>query len=36
MKDEALGRTVWKIRFGRGYRPLWRETLWCWCSNKGF
>jgi hypothetical protein len=29
MKDEALDRNVWKIHFGRGYRPLLRETVCC-------
>jgi hypothetical protein len=26
LKDEALDRTVWKNRFGRGYRPAVKQT----------
>jgi hypothetical protein len=26
LKDEALDRTRWRIRFGRGYRPVIRQT----------
>ena len=26
LKEEALGRTVWKTRFGRGYGPVVRQT----------
>jgi hypothetical protein len=25
-KEEALERTVWRIRFGRGYKPVVRQT----------
>jgi hypothetical protein len=25
-KEEALGSTLWGIRFGRGYRPVVRQT----------
>ena len=27
LKDEALDRTVWRIRFGRGYGPVVRQTM---------
>jgi hypothetical protein len=26
LKEEALDRTLWKTRFGRGYGPVVRET----------
>jgi len=26
LKDEALGRTAWRTSFGRGYRPVLRQT----------
>jgi hypothetical protein len=26
LKEEALDRTVWRTRFGRGYGPVVRET----------
>ena len=26
LKEEALARTVWRIRFGRGYGPVVRQT----------
>jgi hypothetical protein len=26
LKEEALGRTVWRTRFGRGYGPVVRQT----------
>jgi hypothetical protein len=26
LKDEALDRTVWRTRFGRGYGPVVRQT----------
>jgi len=26
LKDEALDRTVWRARFGRGYGPVVRQT----------
>jgi hypothetical protein len=26
LKEEALDRTLWRIRFGRGYRPVVRQT----------
>jgi hypothetical protein len=25
-KEEALYRTVWRVRFGRGYGPVVRQT----------
>jgi hypothetical protein len=29
LKEEALYRTLWRIRFGRGYRPVVRPTTEC-------
>ena len=26
LKEEALDRTLWRIRLGRGYRPVVRQT----------
>ena len=26
LKEEAVGRTVWRTRFGRSYRPVLRQT----------
>jgi len=26
LKEEALDRTMWKARFGRGFRPVLRQT----------
>jgi hypothetical protein len=26
LKEEALDRTLWRIRFGRGYGPVVRQT----------
>ena len=26
LKEEALERTLWRTRFGRGYRPVIRQT----------
>jgi hypothetical protein len=26
LKEEALGRTVWRVRFGRGFGPVVRQT----------
>jgi hypothetical protein len=26
LKEEALGRTVWRTHFGRGYGPVVRQT----------
>jgi hypothetical protein len=26
LKEEALDRTVWRTRFGRGYGPVVRQT----------
>jgi hypothetical protein len=26
LKEEALDRTLWRIRFGRGYGPVLRQT----------
>jgi hypothetical protein len=28
-KEEALGRHLWKNRFGRGYGPVVRQTAEC-------
>jgi len=30
LKEEALDRPIWRIRFGRGYGPLVKETMWWW------
>jgi predicted AlkP superfamily pyrophosphatase or phosphodiesterase len=27
LKEEALDRTVWRTRFGRGYGPVVRQTM---------
>jgi hypothetical protein len=27
LKEEALGRTLWRTRFGRGYEPVLRQTM---------
>ena len=27
LKEEALDRTMWRARFGRGFRPVVRETI---------
>ena len=27
MKEEALDRTVWRARFGRGFGPVIRQTI---------
>jgi hypothetical protein len=27
LKEEALDRTLWRTRFGRGYRPVVRQTI---------
>ena len=27
MKEEALDRTSWRTHFGRGYRPVIRQTI---------
>jgi hypothetical protein len=29
LKEEALDRTVWRARFGRGFGPLVRQTTKC-------
>ena len=26
LKEEALDRTMWRARFGRGFRPVLRQT----------
>jgi hypothetical protein len=26
LKEEALGRTIWRARFGRGFGPVVRQT----------
>jgi hypothetical protein len=26
LKEEALDRTMWRVRFGRGFRPVVRQT----------
>jgi hypothetical protein len=35
LKEEALDRTVWRARFGRGFGPVVRQTnkwmnVWAW------
>ena len=30
LKEEALARTVWAARFGRGYCPVVRQNMWWW------
>jgi hypothetical protein len=31
MKEEALDRTMWRIRFGRSFGPVVRQTTkWVW------
>jgi hypothetical protein len=33
LKEEAQGRTLWRTQFGRGYRPVARQTTtWLDCS----
>jgi hypothetical protein len=27
LKEEALDRTLWRTRFGRGYGPVVRQTI---------
>jgi hypothetical protein len=27
LKEEALDRTLWRTRFGRGYEPVVRQTI---------
>jgi hypothetical protein len=34
LKEEALDRTLWRTRFGRGYGPVVRQTTE-WMRNKG-
>ena len=29
MKEEALDRTMWRARFGRGFGPVVRQTTKC-------
>jgi hypothetical protein len=37
LKEEALDRTLWRSRFGRGYRPVVRQTteLMNWVKRPG-
>jgi hypothetical protein len=30
LKEEALDRTVWRTRIGRGYGSVVRQTAWWW------
>jgi len=30
LKEEALDRTLWRTRFGRGHEPLVRQTTKWW------
>jgi len=29
LKEEALDRTMWRARFGRGFGPVVRQTIEC-------
>jgi hypothetical protein len=31
LKEEALDRTIWRVRFGRGFGPVLRQTTECLC-----
>jgi hypothetical protein len=33
LKEEALDRTMWRARFGRGLGPVVRQTTWCHILN---
>jgi hypothetical protein len=34
LKEEALDRTLWRTRFGRGYGPVVRQTIeWMLCGD---
>jgi hypothetical protein len=38
LKEEALDRTMWRACFGRGFRPVIRQTTWMnewWMNLKG-
>jgi hypothetical protein len=35
LKEEALDRTMWKARFGRGFGPVVRQTT-KWMSITGY
>jgi len=28
LKEESLDRTMWRVRFGRGFGPVARQTTW--------
>ena len=34
LKEEALARTVWQTRFGRGYGPVVRQTAECTAEDR--
>jgi hypothetical protein len=35
LKEEALDRTMWRARFGRGFVPVVRQTTkWMWSSGR--
>ena len=43
LKEEALDRNMWRVRFGRGFEPVVRQTTgwwwwwwwwWWWCRKK--
>jgi hypothetical protein len=37
LKEEALDRTLWRTRFGRGYGPVVRQTTeWMTCAVSGY
>jgi hypothetical protein len=35
LKEEALDRTIWRARFGRGFGPAVRQTTKCMKQDKG-
>ena len=35
LKEEALDRTMWRARFGRGFGPVVRQTAKCLAVNLG-
>jgi len=36
LKEEALDRTMWRARFGRGFGPVVRQTTRGWWSKKKY
>ena len=35
LKEEALDRTMWRARFGRGFGPVVRQTTKCMNDDVG-